>query len=412
MPHRQLLLIRPKPLPDELLSSWLVRLAWENGRKLHPFSTWNLCLPRYFWYRDIDRSTPPELLEQIAQITGTELQMVTGTTLGSLLARFLDERSIVPKGPIPWLLPILPRGRRSLRPGVQFCPECLATDDIPYFRRHWRLSFITVCPTHGIMMVDRCPQCQRPINFHRGDYGFHNLSDEAPWMFCPDCGHDWRDTPRHRAQTTLTLLTRCLQTAVSSGWIKIGSNRTHIIPTLSGIRVLCRMCSSNSRSRQFAIAVSEAKGQLPFATEFSTRHQYVEHLEVDERIRILGLVAWLLADWPKRLIAAARNARLSRSYIREACKDLPFWLSVEVEWDLDGWYYSPTSEERASVVSYLERKGLSTRENNVRRWLGLHFTSGRKGVDSMAPLSKKWCGYGARRLALLGISGKQSGKHP
>ena len=47
----------PKPLPDELLSSWMVRIAGQHGLKLHTFAS--AVWPGIsIWNRDIDRSGP------------------------------------------------------------------------------------------------------------------------------------------------------------------------------------------------------------------------------------------------------------------------------------------------------------------------------------------------------------------
>lgn len=39
------------------------------------------------------------------------------------------------------------------------CPECLARDAIPYWRRSWRLALTVRCHIHGLEMLERCPMC-------------------------------------------------------------------------------------------------------------------------------------------------------------------------------------------------------------------------------------------------------------
>ncbi|MDQ3555642.1 MAG: TniQ family protein, partial [Gemmatimonadota bacterium] len=69
-----------KPLPDELLSSWLGRLAAAHGLKLHTFCTLAFGR-RALWNRDLDRLAPPEVMEVLAERTATPPARVRETTL-------------------------------------------------------------------------------------------------------------------------------------------------------------------------------------------------------------------------------------------------------------------------------------------------------------------------------------------
>jgi hypothetical protein len=109
------------------------------------------------------------------------------------------------------------------------------------------------------------------------------------------------------------------------------------------------------------------------------------------------MLHWLLGDWPTRFVEAGRQAELSKAYIRAKEKSLPYWLSVEIEWPLDGGYYIPNKDERQAVRTYLERHGLSTAENNLRRWLGQSYVSRHKDADVLAPKGKKWPGYAKKK---------------
>ena len=63
--------IRYKLLPDELLSSWLVRLAHGFGLKVQTFSNLLFGCNYQVWNRDIDRFAPDWLVEQLSSHTGT-----------------------------------------------------------------------------------------------------------------------------------------------------------------------------------------------------------------------------------------------------------------------------------------------------------------------------------------------------
>ena len=66
------------------------------------------------------------------------------------------------------LLPLradLSPGRRGRRQAawLQFCPQCLAEDEQPYFRRQWRLATTIACARHGSRLLDRCPACGQAL---------------------------------------------------------------------------------------------------------------------------------------------------------------------------------------------------------------------------------------------------------
>ncbi len=102
--------IHLKPLDDELLSCWMVRLARAYGVK--PVWFWNRVWKRdAVAYRFVDRSAPVELLLLLSAGTGTRYERVVQTTLQPLA----DVRSIP-----------------AAVPSLRYCPECLAADPVPY----------------------------------------------------------------------------------------------------------------------------------------------------------------------------------------------------------------------------------------------------------------------------------------
>ena len=92
-----------KPRPDELLSSWLVRLAAGNGLKLHTFSA--MAWPGVsLWNRDLDSLAPACVLDVLAARTATAVSTVQETTLRALTGRLFEEHN--PNGMTAWVLPI------------------------------------------------------------------------------------------------------------------------------------------------------------------------------------------------------------------------------------------------------------------------------------------------------------------
>ena len=51
------------------------------------------------------------------------------------------------------------------RDSPRYCPLCLKDDPVPYFRMIWHLPFVTVCPVHHVLLVNRCPSCYSTIDY-------------------------------------------------------------------------------------------------------------------------------------------------------------------------------------------------------------------------------------------------------
>ena len=146
--------IRYKPKPDELLSSWLVRLAVGHGMKVQTFCHRIFGNQRQVWNRDIDRLAPDWLIEELSIRTGTPIATANATTLrtydGFLYQGFRSS------GTLPWVQTLGMYHRKRQGYGQQFCAACLASDATPYFRRAWRVSFNTVCPIHKLAFPQTC----------------------------------------------------------------------------------------------------------------------------------------------------------------------------------------------------------------------------------------------------------------
>ena len=159
-------IIRPKPQEDELLSSWLVRVALAHNTL--PVSFMNMHFPKYkniIFSRDLDIWAPDDLLEAIqekSQYGVDEIKAMTLKSYSGILAPKIE-----PNGRNLFISPIKVRGRRNQSYGQRYCPLCLQEDHILYFRKKWRLSFVTVCPKHNCYLLDRCSQCFAPISIYK-----------------------------------------------------------------------------------------------------------------------------------------------------------------------------------------------------------------------------------------------------
>ncbi|MDD5250600.1 MAG: TniQ family protein, partial [Rhodocyclaceae bacterium] len=148
--------IHPKPFDGEILSSWLSRIGDGLGLSLYQFR--KLCLPKTVGESsDIDQITNPDFFEALSRGAGITADQARRTGFVS------DEGRVYSRlvfNNLEWIAPlsIMDKGRR--RASLPFCPSCLATDKVPYYRKHWRYGFHPVCPEHGLL-TNLCPECQQ-----------------------------------------------------------------------------------------------------------------------------------------------------------------------------------------------------------------------------------------------------------
>lgn len=151
------------PCPDELLSSWLARVAVNGG--CDPLSLTASIWPKWrVWTTDVDRSLSAPHTRALARWMQCDEAAVRSTTLLPYTAQIHGTQRHFPST-IPWLLA---RGcrNRSHFAGQPCCPACLQEDPQPYYRRCWRLAFVVGCEKHGVRLIDRCVACQALIMPH------------------------------------------------------------------------------------------------------------------------------------------------------------------------------------------------------------------------------------------------------
>ena len=177
-----------KPLPDELLSSWLVRLAHSHGLKAQTFCNLIFGNRLQVWNRDIDRLAPEWLIAELSERTGTTTKQVMETTLQSYQGIVYQRHRA--SGTLSWIQSLKLHHRKFEGFGLLFCPECLASDEEPYFRKFWRVAFNTVCMIHGCMLHDRCPDCSYGVAFHRNDMRHAQYLTTVSLKECHYCSFD------------------------------------------------------------------------------------------------------------------------------------------------------------------------------------------------------------------------------
>lgn len=316
--------IRYKPYPDELLTSWLVRLAYGQGLKVQTFCNIIFGNRHQVWNRDMDRLGSEWLVGELSRCTGTPLAKAYGTTLRAY------EGVLYPKfratGSLPWIQTLKMYHRRREGYGMQFCGACLAGGPWPYFRKAWRVSFNTICVRHDRMLHDRCPECGSAVMFHRMEMGRGSAFDVDSMAACHACGFNLCDSPVEPIKS---------YDAEASAWharlcraITDDAGRADIAIDLDVMRVM-RQLTTLLLSRYKSVALrrytSDALG-VDDPVVMSGRVP-VETRPLAERHHLVQLASWLMVRLEPRLRAAWRAKAVRYNHLGKDFDDPPTWYA-------------------------------------------------------------------------------------
>ncbi|MDZ4019263.1 TniQ family protein [Pseudomonas sichuanensis] len=377
--------LHTQPRQDEVFSSWLVRLALENEIPVHTFYYSLLQYHGQIWTRDIDRHPPHELLDLIAQATGQKANALARLCLTSYEGRLYEKLPIT--GDAPWLMPAGIYHRIRKRPGMQFCPVCLSSDNFPYYRKLWRTSLAAMCDIHHCRLLEYCPSCQAPVAFHQHGMGrLKNLRSDAG-RICHNCRYDFADCVIAVADVDTEILegyAELLTTIKSDHLYYLDLTDGNEFLLFKGIRALVGGLGGRNGFR--LRSVLSALLQIPLVPEVGKDFEYQS---VQFRMYLMLCVVWLLKGWPERFCEVCAEANFTRSRFSEIYNELPFWISsvVDVRLNLGSTHHS--YEEIDSAIKYL-----SMREGSIC-WQSLGMLMGLKR-DSAKSALNLWLRRGGR----------------
>lgn len=324
-----------KPLPGELLSSWLVRLAHAHGYKSEQLCSMLLGRGKAMWNRDVDRSPSRELCFSLMRVAAVNKTQIHDATLTAYEGD-ISER-VNPNGSSRWIVPLSIFHRKRRSPGLMYCPLCLARDGAPHYRKQWRLSFVTVCPEHQVELLDRCDACLSPIAPHRVDFGRDGyVPRKSLFVLCACCGRDLRKAVPQRAKPNLVAWTARLQHAAEAGFLSWGAHSClHSILFFDGLRSVV------------AAILSRAVGT---PGDFDRSALSVRRNAMTEMAIMLG------SDEVMKAVAYARFHGMRFSDVAGTHVTRPFWLEATFESLKPAQQPYHSAQELKAMATELERR--------------------------------------------------------
>lgn len=301
--------------------------------------------------QDLDNYVPDQIVDRMMKGLDFDGDIIRGMTMESYRGSLLDNHN--PVGRNPWILPTTVKSNERRRGGLQFCPLCLTSDPTPYFRRKWRIAFVTTCTTHGVLLRDRCPKCDVPVHQHRTDNRLRCWKCNA-WLCAPETrvaairGDHVEWQRKHEA-------------SLETGWAILGDRLVRSPVMFAILRQVAALLVNGPKATALRSASARTVGGSPAPYEKPTRRQPFEYLDVAERHRLFDMVERLMQGWPIRFVDACQQAGLRRSHAIKDMPSLPFEYEMVMRGFLDMTPYYSTDEEVAAAAAWLKRtKGRAT----------------------------------------------------
>jgi hypothetical protein len=171
----------PRPIPGEVLSSWLMRVAASNLVQpedlLEALETLHGPVPASDL---LDYSIPEKTVAALS----------TFCRISPRIIRDMDIRRLAPQLDSVLFMryehePLFRGSRlRARRVRYSFCPLCLVKERVIYTRWDWSVACVTLCNIHQIPLLDECPACGEtdPLNYSGVDL--------QPNVICRSCDED------------------------------------------------------------------------------------------------------------------------------------------------------------------------------------------------------------------------------
>lgn len=278
--------------PDELITSWLLRVALRHY--CDPMSLTGSIWPDWrVWTIDPDRRMPQDRLASLSALSGIPIESFQRALLKNIAhVVYGTSQKPLPNGTWTWILSLGKRNRKHYA-GMQVCTDCLASDTA-YLRISWRLAWHTHCHIHGKPLIQRCPNCQHLIQQN------YLVAQDATINRCTVCKSllgapkDRHNINAKRSSLALEFQSKA-DNVISTGY---GSYNHTLLQSNKWFEVarfftLLLRNAAEERNTKLTLAL-QSLGIPKGAMLIPSTASHIEHLPTAERIRLFEGVAMLM----------------------------------------------------------------------------------------------------------------------
>lgn len=357
-------LIIPQPLEDELLSSWLTRVALEHKRQLPIFLT--LFVKKegnQVSRRDLDFIFDERFLEKIASKSNLKKEDIFKMSLRSEEGYlFSCNDCLYPP------LQIRKLTDKRTHNGLMYCPKCLAEDKIPYFRKKWRYQFYNACPKHKVFLTDRCWRCYEKINFAK-------IKHFKEICICHKCEKDFRENLVIEINSNFEYGLKAIT------WFGKGLNDGYFIIDNEKINSLS-VFESFTALRSLVDRKDELNLEdFPLIEEYKTickkleKYNSKKTLSIQKEFLLTSLVFYLFEEFPNNFKKFIDENKLTHRDFFHGFRDISFWHRKMVDKLIpieNKIGREINKSEVLGTIKYLESIGERVNIINVANIVGCH----------------------------------------
>lgn len=375
--------IHPRPQNNELLSSWITRLAIENGFYSHSFFKSVIGLKEDTVRSDVDRSNSTELIGKLSQVSGVSAGELSKLLLNSLQGEVFLHESLGTC--VRWVLPLGFYHRIKRKRGIVYCPLCLKEDEVRHFRKSWRLAFMNLCEEHGCVLWDHCYHCKANVDYQRIGIGStaYDLPSEDLGL-CFNCHKPLWESPVKELSLNVEMFS-----APYRDFISVYESGGSILPTLeqplnlqvfNGLWILCgRFAAERAYEVRKRILRETGIEILPLKQNCS-----FEAFPLQQRLNILIAVLYYLQDWPHRFIQLVKNTSFTITAFGNDIEQLPFWLSSVIFEHMNSTPHVTTGQEIINGMKYLQTVNPNFRKVELAKSLGMDICTLNRRLKKMS----------------------------
>jgi len=270
-----------EPKEDEILLSWLLRLATRLQVSLHTLVRGGFWIDdrreRTEWWRRPE----PQMLSRIGAKTGISLARLREMTFERWAPVYRDDEASERFGAERF------RAQAPRRLGFRYvlCEQCIEAAAARYLRTAWAVGWVAVCPEHSTLMTARCQKCRAKLRIGRPS----SIARFSP-NICVQCGNDLRYSLHEPAHPAVVRLQQALLEGKRHGAAELaGIGRMSWLEVVAFVDVVLGMFWTDAApaEQQRVHAWFRKDYEISETRLFST--QYCD----------LAFLAWLTEGWPQ-----------------------------------------------------------------------------------------------------------------
>ncbi|MBD3797198.1 MAG: TniQ family protein [Campylobacterales bacterium] len=307
------------PLPDELLSSWLIRSSILNGTDPLGFAD-GLWFNQRIWTKDLDRHLSTDQIMQLKKNTNLSFEQIENMTLEPIYKALVHPHTVNPKKSWEYIIPTGIRNRTATN-GLHFCPMCLQEPN-PYMKKQWRLSWNCICEKHHILLQLACSKCGHCFAPHLIAY---TDTDFSRCQYCQSSLIRGKMIPVSKSVLNLqSFLNRTIKERQipPHTYPIIDENAADLFATARGLMLFFRDLIHAKIFQPHAEYLFKEIGYHyePVKREDDSRQLSIDALSSEKRHQLLDMVSHLLYFSLSDIVAILREADISKQLFMRSIK--------------------------------------------------------------------------------------------